>query len=55
MILNGGEFEGKRYLEASTVEMMCTNVLESDEVLPVAILTVSVSAYAMLSCKTLPR
>lgn len=28
MILNGGEFEGKRYLEASTVEMMHTNVLE---------------------------
>lgn len=30
MILNGGEFEGKRYLEASTVEMIHTNVLESD-------------------------
>jgi CubicO group peptidase (beta-lactamase class C family) len=28
MILNGGEFEGKRYLQASTVEMMHTNVLE---------------------------
>ena len=28
MILNGGEFEGKRYLEASTVEMMHTNALE---------------------------
>ena len=28
MILNGGEFEGKRYLRASTVEMMHTNVLE---------------------------
>ncbi|RFU27282.1 hypothetical protein B7463_g9041, partial [Scytalidium lignicola] len=28
MILNGGEFEGKRYLEASTVEMMHTNVLK---------------------------
>jgi CubicO group peptidase (beta-lactamase class C family) len=30
MILNGGEFEGKRYLKASTVEMMHTSVLESD-------------------------
>jgi CubicO group peptidase (beta-lactamase class C family) len=30
MILNGGEFEGKRYLRASTVEMMHTNVLEPD-------------------------
>jgi CubicO group peptidase (beta-lactamase class C family) len=30
MILNGGEFEGKRYLKASTVEMMHTNVLEPD-------------------------
>jgi CubicO group peptidase (beta-lactamase class C family) len=28
MILNGGEFEGKRYLKASTVEMMHTSVLE---------------------------
>lgn len=28
MILNGGEFEGKRYLEAKTVELMHTNVLE---------------------------
>ncbi|KAF4634866.1 hypothetical protein G7Y89_g3245 [Cudoniella acicularis] len=28
MILNGGEFEGKRYLEVSTVEMMHTNALE---------------------------
>jgi CubicO group peptidase (beta-lactamase class C family) len=28
MILNGGEFEGKRYLQASTVEMMHTNSLE---------------------------
>lgn len=28
MILNGGKFKGKRYLEASTVEMMHTNVLE---------------------------
>jgi CubicO group peptidase (beta-lactamase class C family) len=28
MILNGGEFAGKRYLKASTVEMMHTNVLE---------------------------
>jgi CubicO group peptidase (beta-lactamase class C family) len=28
MILNGGEFEGKRYLKASTVELMHTNVLE---------------------------
>jgi CubicO group peptidase (beta-lactamase class C family) len=30
MILNGGEVEGKRYLEASTVQMMHTNVLEPD-------------------------
>lgn len=30
MILNGGEFEGKRYLEGSTVEMMHTDVLEPD-------------------------
>jgi CubicO group peptidase (beta-lactamase class C family) len=28
MILNGGEFEGRRYLKASTVELMHTNVLE---------------------------
>ena len=28
MILNGGEFEGKRYLKASTVKLMHTNVLE---------------------------
>ncbi len=28
MILNGGEFEGKRYLEASTVELMHTNLHE---------------------------
>lgn len=28
MLLDGGEFEGKRYLKASTVEMMHTNVLE---------------------------
>ncbi|KAF2096864.1 beta-lactamase/transpeptidase-like protein [Rhizodiscina lignyota] len=28
MILNGGEFEGKHYLKASTVEMMHSNVLE---------------------------
>jgi CubicO group peptidase (beta-lactamase class C family) len=28
MILNGGEFEGRRYLRASTVELMHTNVLE---------------------------
>lgn len=28
MILNGGEFEGKRYLKQSTVDMMHTNVLE---------------------------
>jgi CubicO group peptidase (beta-lactamase class C family) len=28
MILNGGEFEGKRYLKASTVELMHTQVLE---------------------------
>jgi CubicO group peptidase (beta-lactamase class C family) len=28
MILNGGEFEGKRFLEASTTEMMHTSVLE---------------------------
>jgi CubicO group peptidase (beta-lactamase class C family) len=28
MIRNGGEFEGKRYLRASTVEMMHTNALE---------------------------
>lgn len=28
MILNGGELEGKRYLKASTVKLMCTNVLE---------------------------
>jgi CubicO group peptidase (beta-lactamase class C family) len=28
MILNGGEFEGRRYLKASTVKLMCTNVLE---------------------------
>jgi CubicO group peptidase (beta-lactamase class C family) len=28
MILNGGKFEGKHYLEAGTVEMMHTNVLE---------------------------
>jgi CubicO group peptidase (beta-lactamase class C family) len=28
MILNDGEFEGKRYLKASTVEMMHTDVLE---------------------------
>jgi CubicO group peptidase (beta-lactamase class C family) len=30
MILSGGEFEGKRYLKANTVEMMHTNVLEPD-------------------------
>jgi CubicO group peptidase (beta-lactamase class C family) len=30
MILNGGEFEGKRYLKASTVEMMHTNALGPD-------------------------
>ncbi|KAF2423213.1 beta-lactamase/transpeptidase-like protein [Tothia fuscella] len=29
MLLNGGEFEGRRYLKASTVELMHTNVLES--------------------------
>jgi CubicO group peptidase (beta-lactamase class C family) len=28
MILHGGEFEGKRYLQASTIKMMHTNVLE---------------------------
>jgi CubicO group peptidase (beta-lactamase class C family) len=28
MILNGGEFAGRRYLKASTVELMHTNVLE---------------------------
>jgi CubicO group peptidase (beta-lactamase class C family) len=28
MILNGGEFGGRRYLKASTVELMHTNVLE---------------------------
>jgi len=28
MILNGGEFEGKRYLKATTVDMMHTNALE---------------------------
>lgn len=28
MILNGGEFEGKRYLEPNTVKLMHTNVLE---------------------------
>jgi CubicO group peptidase (beta-lactamase class C family) len=28
MILNSGEFEGKRYLQASTVKLMHTNVLE---------------------------
>jgi CubicO group peptidase (beta-lactamase class C family) len=28
MILNGGEFEGKRYLKASTVDMMHTNFLD---------------------------
>jgi len=28
MILNGGEFEGRRYLKASTVELMHTNLLE---------------------------
>jgi CubicO group peptidase (beta-lactamase class C family) len=28
MILNGGEFEGRRYLRAATVELMHTNVLE---------------------------
>jgi CubicO group peptidase (beta-lactamase class C family) len=28
MILNGGEFEGRRYLKASTVALMHTNVLE---------------------------
>jgi CubicO group peptidase (beta-lactamase class C family) len=28
MLLNGGEFEGQRYLKASTVELMHTNVLE---------------------------
>ncbi|KAF2670641.1 beta-lactamase/transpeptidase-like protein [Microthyrium microscopicum] len=28
MILNGGEYEGKRYLKAETVQMMHTNVLE---------------------------
>jgi CubicO group peptidase (beta-lactamase class C family) len=28
MILNGGEFEGRRYLKPSTVELMHTNVLE---------------------------
>jgi CubicO group peptidase (beta-lactamase class C family) len=28
MILNGGAFEGRRYLKASTVELMHTNVLE---------------------------
>jgi CubicO group peptidase (beta-lactamase class C family) len=28
MILNGGEFEGRRYLKASTVELMHTSVLE---------------------------
>jgi CubicO group peptidase (beta-lactamase class C family) len=28
MILNGGEFEGKRYLKASTVDLMRTSVLE---------------------------
>jgi len=36
MILNGGEFEGKRYLKASTVEMMHTNVLEPDVKLEVS-------------------
>jgi CubicO group peptidase (beta-lactamase class C family) len=29
MLLNGGEFEGKRYLKASTIELMCTSVLET--------------------------
>jgi CubicO group peptidase (beta-lactamase class C family) len=29
MILNGGEFAGRRYLKAPTVELMHTNVLES--------------------------
>jgi CubicO group peptidase (beta-lactamase class C family) len=28
MVLNGGEFEGKRYLKSSTVQLMRTNVLE---------------------------
>jgi CubicO group peptidase (beta-lactamase class C family) len=28
MILNGGQFEGKRYLQASTIDMMHTSVLE---------------------------
>jgi CubicO group peptidase (beta-lactamase class C family) len=28
MLLNGGEFEGKRYLKASTIELMRTSVLE---------------------------
>jgi CubicO group peptidase (beta-lactamase class C family) len=28
MILNGGQFEGKRYLKASTVQMMHTNAIE---------------------------
>jgi len=29
MVANGGEFEGRRYLEASTVELMRTNVLDA--------------------------
>ena len=28
MILNGGEFDGRRYLKPETVELMHTNVLE---------------------------
>jgi hypothetical protein len=28
MLLNGGEFKGKRYLKASTIELMHTSVLE---------------------------
>jgi CubicO group peptidase (beta-lactamase class C family) len=28
MLLNGGELEGKRYLKSSTIELMCTSVLE---------------------------
>jgi CubicO group peptidase (beta-lactamase class C family) len=30
MVLNGGEFNGKRYLKKATVDMMHTNVLSSD-------------------------
>jgi CubicO group peptidase (beta-lactamase class C family) len=36
MMLNGGEFEGKRYLKSSTVELMHTNVLEPGVVLKIS-------------------